>query len=583
MKKIKSMIISMLLVISSFTFLSNVSAIQKYTMTIDGPESAIKGTNITLTFSAKNVSTITNGFAGYEGTINYDSSKLEFVSVTSSITGWPIYSSKKENKIRFIGYDDSAVGTNKDVNIFKAVFKVLNSAAGDTTITVGDIKGSTGSGENILADNVSKTFSIKESQVSKSSDSSLSSLGVTGYTLSPSFNPSNTSYKITVPNTVTKVSVSARQNDPKATISISGNEGLSVGKNNIFVEVRAEDGSKKIYTIEVTREAKKTNVIRPTDTKTKSNNNLLKSISGIDGLNFDPNKTEYNVSLPFDVSNLNIGATAQDKNAKIVISPATISNLKVGVNTAVTITVTAEDSSVRVYTINLKRSQYKSETDLKELIVNNKNLMKEKSDDDSYEITIPGDVKKLDISVIPKSKDSTVKIKGNKNLKVGNNTVIVEVTDKNGFTKSYTIKVEKKPTSAFLYFINSYWFIIFLLPLLLILFLIYLYRKNKKLIEKLDQEEAEYINTKPLNYDSNTIGYIDNKDDILYNSSSNIVNTTYVPTYDRSSDDLNDLNKIFSDDSVSEVEKEVKIVKNEMHGSENYEKEYKISEKYRKK
>ena len=70
MKKIKSMIISMLLVILSFTFLSNVSAIQKYTMTIDGPESAIKGTNITLTFSAKNVSNITNGFAGYEGTIN---------------------------------------------------------------------------------------------------------------------------------------------------------------------------------------------------------------------------------------------------------------------------------------------------------------------------------------------------------------------------------------------------------------------------------------------------------------------------------------------------------------------------------
>ena len=61
------------------------------------------------------------------------------------------------------------------------------------------------------------------------------------------------------------------------------------------------------------------------------------------------------------------------------------------------------------------------------------------------------------------------------------------------------------------------------------------------------------------------------------------MNTTYVPTYDRSSDDLNDLNKIFSDDSVSEVVKEVKIVKNEMHGSENYEKEYKISEKYRKK
>lgn len=578
MKNFKRIVTSTLILILSFAFCINVNAAQKYTMTIDGPTSAVKGSNITLTFSAKNVGTITNGFAGYEGSINYDSTKLEYVSMSTTMTGWPVYPSPKENRIKFVGYDDSAVGTTKDISIFKVVFKVLNSAAGDTTVTVNGLKGSTGAGNSITADDVSKTIAIKDSETAKSSDASLASLGVSGYNISPAFNPSTTSYKVTVPNNVTKVDVIAKQNDPKATVSTSGNNNFSVGKNNIFVEVQAEDGSKKIYTIEVTREAPKSNVITPPTPK--SSNNNLKSISGIDGLNFDPNKTEYDVTVPFDVTSLNVSATPQDSKAKISISNAKINDLKVGKTTTITIAVTAEDSSVKVYTINVKRSEYKSETDLKEVVVNDKDITPELTEDGEYELTVPGDVDKLEISAIPASEGSTVKIKGNKNLKTGNNTVIVEVTDKNGFTKSYTINVEKKPTSDFLYFINNYWFWIFLLPLLLILILIYLYRKNKKLIDKLDAEEAQYISTKPLNYDSNTIGYVDNKSDILYNSSSNIGSTTYVPIY---TDDSNDLDRIFSDKSVSEIEKEVKIVKNEMHGSENLEKEYKISEKYRKK
>ncbi len=588
MKKIKNIILT-LLIVFSLTFTINVHAQQSYTMSIDSPSTAAKGSNITLTFYAKNISSIKNGFSGYSGTINYDSTRLEFVSITSSISGWNIYKSNPENKITFLGYDDEPPANTKksDVEIFKVVFKVKSIDLANTKIEVTNIKGSTSSGESLNASPVTKTITIKENSVTKSNNANLSGLSVNGYNITPTFNPNTTSYKLTVPNNVKKLTVNATAQDSKANISISGVSSLSVGKNNVIVEVKAEDGTKKTYSIEVTRKKEET---KPSETNPskddtkKSDNNYLKNITGIPGLEFSKDKTNYDVTLPFDVSSINVGAESEDSKAKVSISNGNLKNLEVGKNNTITITVTAEDSSVKVYTINVKRSEYKSDTDLKELIVNDKDILKEGKDD--YKIKVDKNTDKLDISAIPSSNGSTVKIKGDTTLKDGNNTVIVEVTDKNGFTKSYTIEVEKESNNFVLNFLKDYWLLLLalLLTLFIILLMLYLHRKNRKLLDDLEKTKIiKYSEGNVIQYPKEVHDNIDNSDIILYNSSNNM-NDAYVPKHE--DDGLGNnmvMQNVLNDESVSEVKKEVTIVQNGVLGNEEVEKEYKITENYRKK
>jgi hypothetical protein len=89
---------------------------------------------------------------------------------------------------------------------------------------------------------------------SKSADNSLTSLKISEGTLSPSFSYNVTNYTAVVSNDVTSLEVSAKPNNPNATIdSVKGADKLSVGTNKIRVVVKAENGVTATYTITVTR------------------------------------------------------------------------------------------------------------------------------------------------------------------------------------------------------------------------------------------------------------------------------------------------------------------------------------------
>ena len=608
MKKIKYILFSALLVLVNIIFSLDVLGATKYTVNISAPSTATKGSNITLSFNAGSISSLKNGYSAYSGAITYDSTKLEFVSATSSISGWLVDTAKGTDKINFVGYDNMPPSNTKyqDTEIFKVVFKVISVTNGNTTVTATNIKGSTSVGESLAADPTSKTITIGDATppATKSNDATLSNLNAGGYTLSPAFNKDQTSYKVSVPNDVTSLNVTATPNDSKATVSVSGNGNLSVGKNNIIVEVKAEDGTKKTYTIEVTR-ADKSNDTPSTpntpstpstpntpstpstpSTSKKSSNANLKNITGIEGLDFNKDVTTYDMEVPFETTSLNIGATPEDSKAKVTISNPNLKNLEVGKNNTITILVTAEDSTVKVYTVNVRRSPYKSETDLKELVVNDKDVLEEGKDE--FKVTVPSDTTELDISAIPKSDNSTVKIKGDTTLKDGHNKVIIEVTDKNGFSKSYTIDVEKESDNFLLKFLKDYWWLLLLMLfiLLILLLLLYLHRKNEKLLDEIQEDELKYINMKKDNTNNkiiveHVVADIDNDDDLSYNSSNNnMVANTYVPKH---SDEDDILKNILDDDSVEEVQREITIIKNDSDGDDDLEKEYKITQKYRKK
>ncbi len=86
-------------------------------------------------------------------------------------------------------------------------------------------------------------------EASYSKNNNLSSLGVEGATLSPSFSTSVTSYTVNLPANTEKIKVTGKKADSRATISGLGEIEVEDGKNTIKVVVTAQNGSSKTYTI----------------------------------------------------------------------------------------------------------------------------------------------------------------------------------------------------------------------------------------------------------------------------------------------------------------------------------------------
>ena len=110
----------------------------------------------------------------------------------------------------------------------------------------------------------------------------LDSIIVSDCTLDPAFNSATTEYSCTVKNSVTSVTVNATATSTKAKVRGLGTKELSVGANTLPIRVIAEDGSEKIYNVNVTRkggatslkdEIMKNTLVTATPTLTTSSNN----------------------------------------------------------------------------------------------------------------------------------------------------------------------------------------------------------------------------------------------------------------------------------------------------------------------
>ena len=110
----------------------------------------------------------------------------------------------------------------------------------------------------------------------------LDSITVSDCTLDPVFNSATTEYSCTVKNNVTSVTVNATATSSKSKVRGLGAKDLVVGKNTLPIRVIAEDGSEKIYNVNVTRkgegkelksEIMKNTVITANPTLTTSSNN----------------------------------------------------------------------------------------------------------------------------------------------------------------------------------------------------------------------------------------------------------------------------------------------------------------------
>ncbi|MCL1853396.1 MAG: cadherin-like beta sandwich domain-containing protein [Peptococcaceae bacterium] len=100
------------------------------------------------------------------------------------------------------------------------------------------------------SDTVEFDLTVLESPLS--AEATLTILTVSEGALIPSFDANTTSYAVTVPNSVSNITIDAASND---TVSGAGTKTLTVGVNIFEIVVTTGSGAMKIYTVSVTREA----------------------------------------------------------------------------------------------------------------------------------------------------------------------------------------------------------------------------------------------------------------------------------------------------------------------------------------
>ena len=198
------------------------------------------------------------------------------------------------------------------------------------------------------------------------------SLGA-GVTLSPTYSRTETEYTARVPNATNVVTVTAMTNNPDATASISPGDAdgtaddhqvsLQAGRNTrITISVLAENRvARQTYTVMVYR-------MRSTQSD-NANLSALRLAETSLSTGFSAATTAYNARVAYNVSEVNVTATAADVGALrpvVTTDPGSVDTAATGrvvtlgdrgVNTVITVTVTPESGTDddKEYTITVYR------------------------------------------------------------------------------------------------------------------------------------------------------------------------------------------------------------------------------------
>ena len=336
------------------------------------------------------------------GSINFNPDTTSYSTTINSQTA-TISAIKKDSSSSMIG-NLGTVSLNYGTNTFKI------SVTSETGVT--------------------RTYTINITRPdTRSKNNYLSSLVVSNTNIS--FNRDTLVYNLST--TSDNVQISATKDDNKASVTGTGRFNLNYGTNTYRVNVTAENGSTRTYTININRE------------DTRSSNNNLKSLTLSKGnLNFNKSTTTYNVDVDKDTTSVKIEATLEDVKASFEngFGPRTI-NLNPGNNT-IYIKVRNEIGNVKTYTININREDGKSsDSTLKEIKLS-EGKIDFKTDVLEYKINVEYDVNTFKIDALPTDVKSKVNITGDEKLKVGENTFTITVEAENGKITTYIVKVTRK-------------------------------------------------------------------------------------------------------------------------------------------
>lgn len=199
--------------------------------------------------------------SGVETYLSYDDSLAEFLSADEGIAG-----GKGLLRVNIKNFED-VDGKLK----YKMTF--LAKLSGNFTMTFSD-------DVHLYAVNPDNEISVATNDLEMriknprkaSSDSSLTGIKVAGGVLTPKFSPSILDYKVNVGGGVDDITVGVTTADKGANYSLVKDYGdkLRFGENNIYIIVKAEDGSKTNYNIVVIKENEASEETKDTAKDTKS-------------------------------------------------------------------------------------------------------------------------------------------------------------------------------------------------------------------------------------------------------------------------------------------------------------------------
>ena len=352
---------------------------------------------------------------GIKANINIEGGTYDSFTLSS---GWASYSNKNTG---FALGRDSGVTTTVTVG----TLKVKMPKSGNAIVSLTKVEGSDSNYETLGGNSPSKTIKVQ------STVNTLSSLSISVGELSPSFDSNTTSYSATVESS--SITISGTATDSSATVTGLGKKNLKYGKNTFSVVVKSESGSKKTYTLTITR---------PDDRNT---NNYLKSLSVSQGnISFNKNTTSYKVNVGSDVTSIKLNAEVEDSTASFVSGngPRTV-NLAYGENN-INIKVKAENDQVRTYTITVNRKDNRSsDSTLSNLSIEPVDLNFDKNTT-NYQVTVPYETEEVSLDYQVSDSKANTKVNGSGKLKVGTNKIVIQVTAENGKKTEYVIKITRQ-------------------------------------------------------------------------------------------------------------------------------------------
>lgn len=364
-----------------------------------------------------------------------------------------------------VSYSNADASSNAKNTSKSASLKFTTKKAGTYTVRLsGDV-----TDENGKTTDLSKSINITVKEKNSNNTSNNNSNNATDNSSNPStdatlknlgikpndfngFRKANTSYSVSVPKNVDKISIYATPSNSKATVTGTGSKNLQIGKNTFTfnIKVTAEDKkTTKTYTLTINRNDKE-------DTKSDATlDNLGIRPKEYDFTGFKPDITSYNVTVPNDIEKITIYATA--KNSKDTIVGNGNKSLKIGQNKC-EIKVTSEDKKTsKTYIINITRKEneedfeekseeendenkennQKNSEGLKNIEIKEANLSPNFSQDVySYEVTVPSGTERLEINAEATSDDVEIEIVGNEKLKQGENIITILANNKKDDTTS---------------------------------------------------------------------------------------------------------------------------------------------------
>ena len=293
---------------------------------------------------------------------------------------------------------------------------------------------------DLVVDGVTETFNVSRKEKVLDNICTLESIKVDN-ALIKDFDKNKTDYSLSTTNTM--IFIDAVRTSDKSSVEGLGKVPVHNGESIIReIKVTAENGETKIYKLNITN----TNAIVKEEEISKDNTlkklELFYNKEKLD-FDFDKNITSYDIKVDDNIDKLLIKAETTDSKATFdkKYGPREI-KLKYGSN-KYEIKVYAENSSSKIYTLNIERVDNRdTDNTLSSLKINGKEvLLNEK--DDKYEIVLASDILKTQIEAIANSSKAIINYE-DINLADGNNDVTVSVTAENGEEKEYHVNIVRE-------------------------------------------------------------------------------------------------------------------------------------------